>query len=375
LVKECKNWANNAITIHVSIDGFFLILQSSCSMPAGTRKMNPMTEPFNGLPFGDIKYLLQKMPDFNVLRSDAAKEHQQNLIASAHDHGRLSHIATWLAGWQGRVPSIRRPELCLFAGATDLNDAPAMLAAQAAAKLQIVLLSSGGSAANSLAQSGSVGLRVFDLAVDQPGQLISAGPAMSERGCMRAFAFGMEAVAANADLLCLAGFGPGSRVTASTIAMGLFGGAASDWSDDWLPLIQTANDLHGNCNQDPLELLRCCGSREIAAICGAIVAARTQSIPVIIDGFVATVAAAVLATKQPGATDHILLSGSDGSPAHDRLIAQLSLDPLLDLKIRSSDGLGALLAAQLVRAAADLHTDLPSATQLPGLMEQAANPA
>jgi nicotinate-nucleotide--dimethylbenzimidazole phosphoribosyltransferase len=312
----------------------------------------PMTEMLNSLPFADIKVLLNKINDFNDLHSNAAKKHQQNMIAATQDHGRLVHLATWLAGWQGRVPSVRRPELCLFAGATDLNDAPAMLAAQAAAKLQIVLLSSGGSAANSLAQSGSVGLRVFDLAVDQP-----------------------EAVAANADLLCLAGFGPGSRLAASAIAHGLFGGAPADWSDDVLPLVQAAYGLHGVFSKDPLELLRRCGSREIAAICGAIVAARTQSIPVIIDGFVATAAAAVLAAQQPGAIEHVLLSGSDGSPAHDRLITQLSLSPLLDLKIRSPDGLGALLAAQLVRAAADLHNDLPLATQLPSLLEQDVNPA
>jgi nicotinate-nucleotide--dimethylbenzimidazole phosphoribosyltransferase len=141
-----------------------------------------------------------------------------------------------------------------------------------------------------------------------------------------------------------------------------------------LPLVQAAYGLHGVFSKDPLELLRRCGSREIAAICGAIVAARTQSIPVIIDGFVATAAAAVLAAQQPGAIEHVLLSGSDGSPAHDRLITQLSLSPLLDLKIRSPDGLGALLAAQLVRAAADLHNDLPLATQLPSLLEQDVNP-
>ncbi len=331
-----------------------------------------MTEIFNGLPFADIKSILELLKDFNVIQSDAAKIHQQNLTVNAADLGRLSHITPWLAGWQGRVPSIRRPELCLFAGSTDLNDEPAMLAAQAAAKLQIVSLSSGGSAANSLAHSGSVGLRLFDLAIDQPGQLISTGAAMSERGAARAFAFGMEAVAANADLLCLAGFGPGSRVAAAAIAMGLFGGTAADWSDEWLPLVQAAHDLHGASGQDPLELLRRCGNREIAAICGAIVAARTQSIPVIIDGFVATAAAAILAKQQPGAIDHVLLSGSDGSPAHDRLIAQLALTPLLDLKIRSSDGLGALLAAQLVRAAADLHTNLPLVTQLPDVLEQSA---
>jgi nicotinate-nucleotide--dimethylbenzimidazole phosphoribosyltransferase len=101
-----------------------------------------------------------------------------------------------------------------------------------------------------------------------------------------------------------------------------------------------------------------------ASWCGAIIAARTQSIPVIVDGFVATVAAAILAAQRSGAIDHVLLSGSDGSAAHARLIAQLGLSPLLDLNIQTSDGLGGLLAAQLLRAAADLHTAVPTATQL-----------
>jgi nicotinate-nucleotide--dimethylbenzimidazole phosphoribosyltransferase len=323
-----------------------------------------MTDSFSGLPFADIKSLINKFNKINSLEYDAALKHQQDMIIQSGAFGRLSQFAPWLAGWQGRAPSIKRPELCLFAGATALGDDKAQAEAEAAAKLQIVLLSSGGGGANAVALQGAVGLRVFDLAIEQPGPLISTSAAMTEVGCARAFAFGMEAVAANADLLILAGFGPGSRLAAAATAFGLFGGAADHWADEGETFIQSAIDLHGANKSDPLELMRRCGSREMAALCGAIVASRTQKIPVIVDGFVATVAAAVLAAAQQGAIDHVLLSGSDGSAAHALLIEKLGLSPLLHLDIQASDGLGGLLAAQLLRAAADLHAAVPTATQL-----------
>jgi nicotinate-nucleotide--dimethylbenzimidazole phosphoribosyltransferase len=271
-------------------------------------------------------------------------------------------------------------------GASGLADPIAFERSLAAAKVQIVMLSSGGSSANNLAQSLSAGLRVFDLAVDEPGGLISAESAMSERACTRAFAFGMEAVAANADLLCLAAFGPGCPETAAALAYCLFGGSAHDWVagsgqgmersyQATIALLEGARQLHGQDNLDALELLRRCGNREIAAMCGAIVAARTQKIPVIIDGFCATVAAAVVASAMPGAIDHCLLSGRDGSPAHDQLIQRLSLSPLLDMHISASDGTGALLAASIVRVAAELHSDLPSAANVESLLQDAVGTA
>ncbi len=340
----------------------------------------------SGLPFADIHGLISKLSPFNELEGAAASQREAELVQSTADRGRLSEIAVWLAGWQGRRPSVRRPELCLFVGASGQVDLLAAQRSQAAAKLQIVLLSSGGSAANSLAQTLSAGLRVFDLAVDEPGGLISAEAAMSELACARAFAFGMEAVAANADLLCLAGFGPGCRETAAAMAFCLLGGAASDWLagsgqnmdssyQACLLLLQGAKQLHQPDKLTALELLRRCGSREMAAICGAIVAARTQNIPVIIDGFCATVAAAVVASAMPGAIDHCLLSGRDGSAAHDQVIRHLSLSPLLDMHIRASDGSGALLAAMNVRVAAELHNDLPKMVAIKSLMQDAAGTA
>jgi nicotinate-nucleotide--dimethylbenzimidazole phosphoribosyltransferase len=323
-----------------------------------------MTDSFSGLPFTDIKALINNINEINSVEFNSASKHQHDLIVPAGALGRLSQLAPWLAGWQGRAPSIKRPELCLFAGATALGNEKARAEAEAEAKLQIMLLSSGGGAANSVALQSAAGLRVFDLAIEQPGPLISTTAAMTEVGCARAFAFGMEAVAANADLLILAAFGPGSRLAAAATAFGLLGGVASDWADQEADIIQGAIGLHGTSKSDPLELMRCCGSREMSALCGAIIAARTQKIPVIIDGFTATVAAAVLAAAGPGAIDHVLLSGSDGSPAHARLIERLGLSPLLQLDIQATDGLGGLLAAQLLRAAVDIHAAVPTSGQL-----------
>jgi nicotinate-nucleotide--dimethylbenzimidazole phosphoribosyltransferase len=333
----------------------------------------PNADLLSGLPFADLFGLLNKVSDFNQLQADLAIEYQQSLVQPWQERGRLYDIAVWLAGWQGRVPSVRRPELCLFAGASALADQQAQNRAQAAAKMQIVMLSSGGSAANSLAAGLSAGLRVFDLAVDQPGGRADETAAMSERGCARAFAFGMEAVASNADLLCLAGFGPGSRQAAAVTAMLLLDGAAADWCEeaDQQAFFAAAHALHGPASTDAFELLRRCGSREMAAICGAIVAARTQSIPVIFDGFVAAVAALLLHRARPGMADHCLLSGRDGSRAHDAVILALAQAPMLDLKITATDGLGALLAAHIVRAAADLHNILPKSANIDGVMAQA----
>ena len=74
--------------------------------------------------------------------------------------------------------------------------------------------------------------------------------------------------------------------------------------------------LHGQPAKDPLEVLRRVGGREIAAIAGAILAARAEKVPVILDGYVATAAAAVLhATRTPAALDHCLLGHVSTEPA------------------------------------------------------------
>jgi nicotinate-nucleotide--dimethylbenzimidazole phosphoribosyltransferase len=110
--------------------------------------------------------------------------------------------------------------------------------------------------------------------------------------------------------------------------------------------------------------LRRLGGREFAAIAGAIIAARFQRIPVLLDGFVTCAAAAILHKAEPTALDHCLAAHRSGTPAHDKLLNLLGKKPLLDFGIAREDGTGAALAIPLLKGAATSHTEMATRDQL-----------
>ena len=120
---------------------------------------------------------------------------------------------------------------------------------------------------------------------------------------------------------------------------------------------------HAGHLSDPLEVLRRVGGREIAAIAGAILAARNQRVPVILDGYVVTSAAAVLHALDRSALDHCLAAHCSAEGAHAEVLRRLGLEPLLDLGMRLGEGSGAALAAGLVKAAARCHSGMATFTQ------------
>jgi nicotinate-nucleotide--dimethylbenzimidazole phosphoribosyltransferase len=96
---------------------------------------------------------------------------------------------------------------------------------------------------------------------------------------------------------------------------------------------------------------------------GAILAARMEKIPVIIDGFVASSAAAILYAANPEAIDHCLFGHVSAEPGHRLLLAKLGKEPLLDLGMRLGEGTGAALAASIVKAAAQCHSGMATFEQ------------
>ena len=84
-------------------------------------------------------------------------------------------------------------------------------------------------------------------------------------------------------------------------------------------------------------------------------AARTQKIPVILDGYVIGAAAAVLHAIDPSALDHCIAGHVSAEPGHRRLLERLGKRPLLDLGLRLGEGTGAAAALSLVRLACEVH--------------------
>lgn len=317
-----------------------------------------MSRAATGLPFDDIRNLLGGLPPVDEEARAAAARHTAALAVPEGALGRMAELAEWVASWAAMTqPAIARPLIAIFAGTSELG--LAMPGAEPDATHRLVeLYAAGGGAVNQLALEAQAGLKVFDLALDMPVPDIRTGEALSEAACAATMAFGMEAIAGGTDILCLGAAGEGGRIAAAALATALFGGAPEDWTDGSAFASEAAAAAlatHEGHFADPLEALRRVGSRELAAIAGAILAARYQRIPVLLDGFVTCAAAAVLHKLEPSALDHCMAAHVSADPAHAHLLAAIGKTPLLESGISLEDGAGAALGLGVVKSALAVH--------------------
>jgi nicotinate-nucleotide--dimethylbenzimidazole phosphoribosyltransferase len=284
--------------------------------------------------------------------------------------GRLEHLTSWLALWQGRgPPRLDRVDILVFAGnhgvtAQGVSAYPAEVTAQLVANFN-----AGGAAINQLAKTADAKLRVTALALDQPTADFTVAPAMDEAAFLAAAATGAEAVSSDADLLCLGEMGIGNTTAAAAIAAALFGGGGTRWAGRGTGVDETglarkraaidaALARHAAVLKEPLKVAAALGGRELAAILGAALAARRRSIPILLDGFVATAAVAPLARLNPEAMRHALAAHVSAEAGHSLLLEALGLEPLLDLEMRLGEASGAAVAVLLLRAALACHTGM-----------------
>ncbi len=323
-----------------------------------------------GLPFDDIRRLLKDLPGPDEEAAAAVRARDARLTKPPGALGRLEHIVEWLARWQGRhSPRVERPVVAVFAGNHGVVKQGVAAYPQAVTRQMVANFQAGGAAVNQICKSFDLGLKVFELALETPTGDITEAAAMEEAECAATMAYGMEAVAGGADLLCIGEMGIGNTTIAAAICHALYGGDPADWVGPGTGVdheglkrkadaVHRAVAFHGGHLGDPLEVLRRVGGRELAAMAGAILAARHAKVPVLIDGYVASSAAATLHAAAPGALDHCLAAHCSAEPAHRRLLKRLGQEPLLDLGMRLGEGSGAALAAALVKAAAELHNGM-----------------
>lgn len=323
----------------------------------------------SGLPFDDFRELLNNLPGPDVRALEAARKRDAQLTKPPGSLGRLEEIAFWLAAWSGRAPQVTRPLVAIFAGNHGVTRQGVSPYPPEVTEQMVANFTAGGAAINQICVTHDLGLKVFDLALQIPTGDITQEAALSERDCAATMAFGMEAIAGGTDLLCIGEMGIGNTTIAAAIFYALYGGKAEDWVGPGtgatgeglqrkVDAVERAIALHRDHLGDPLEVLRRVGGREIAAMAGAILACRVQKIPVLIDGYVATAAAAILKAANPTALDHCLIGHVSAEPGHLRAIERLGKTPLLALGMRLGEGTGAALAAGLVKAAAACHSGM-----------------
>ena len=328
-----------------------------------------------GLPFDDIRNLLPQMPQASTAMVEDVIKREAQLTKPAGALGRLEEIVQFLAAWQGKSkPTILRPMVAVFAANHGVVAQGVSAFPQEVTRAMLENFAAGGAAINQICATYDIGLKVFELALDYPTPDITQEPAFDEAACAATFAFGMEAIAGGTDLLCLGEMGIGNTTVAAAIYHALYGGKAQDWVGRGtgvdeaayarkIDAVARAVALNAGHLSDPLEVLRRLGGREIAAIAGAIMAARMERIPVVLDGYVVTAAAAILHALDPSTLDHCIAGHVSAEGAHAHVLDKLGKKPLLDLGMRLGEGSGAALAVGVMKAALACHRDMATFEQ------------
>lgn len=331
-----------------------------------------MEEPAVTANFDEFRTLLRELPGPDPDSGARAAAREGELTKPAGSLGRLERLAAWMAEWQGRYPpKLDRARVAVFAGnhgitVHGVSAYPAEVTSQ-----MVQNFIAGGAAVNQLCQVADAELRVYEMALDHPTQDFLKGPAMSEEECARAMAYGMMAVEDGIDLIAVGEMGIGNTTSAAAICLALYGGRTSDWVGPGTgvrgerlarkaAVVGEGVARNRSGMADPLNVLRCVGGLELAAIAGAILAARMGRVPVLLDGFVCCAAAAVLHAMEARALDHCHVAHVSAEPPHLALIGRLGKEALLDLGMRLGEASGAALAINLVRSAVACHTGMTS---------------
>lgn len=318
----------------------------------------------------EFSQILQDLPVPDASARAAAEDRNAQLTKPPGALGRLEDLAIWYCGWRGDARArITAPQVIVFAGnhgvtAQGVSAFPAEVTAQMVANFE-----TGGAAINQLSRCFGAQMSVQALQLEAPTADFTKGPAMNEDAFVAALRAGWEAVDPAADLLVVGEMGIGNTTCAAAMSLALYGGEATEWTGrgtgvEGAALAHKAGVVARGVAANPsshgngLEALRCLGGREIAAMAGAMVRARTRRIPVLLDGFICTAAAACLEHSSAGALDHVVAGHASAEAAHGRLLDRLGMTPLLSLQMRLGEASGGALAIGILQGALACHSGM-----------------
>ena len=316
-----------------------------------------------------VREMMKTLPDADAQAVQGAQDRNSQLTKPPGALGRLEDLAIWYAGWRGTDrPSLTSPQIIVFAGNHGVAAKGVSAFPPEVTEQMVMNFQHGGAAINQLAKTFGAKMDVHALSLDTPTADFTQGPAMSESEVCAALQTGWDAVDETADLLVTGEMGIGNTTSAAALGTALLGGDAADWTGRGTGVegaaLQAKTDvvaagvaLHGG-KGDGLDALAALGGRELAAMAGAILRARSLRIPVILDGFICTAAASCLHMTQAGVLDHTVAGHQSAEGAHARMLSALGKEPLLQLGLRLGEASGGALAIGVLQGAIACHSGM-----------------
>ena len=311
-----------------------------------------------------------KIPQFDHLVANKARDFQKQLTKPEGSLGKLEDIAIWMAGWQKTIkPTIKNPHCIIFAGNHGISNKGVSAYPSEVTAQMVENFKQGGAAINQLCKLAKIKLSEIPEDLDKPTMDFSESKAMSEEEVFSFMQLGFDSVNQDCDLLLLGEMGISNTTAATAIACALFKKPVEAWTGigtgldekrlaNKISVIKSAIELHGQNFKSPESILATLGGRELAAIVGSIIAARLLRIPVLLDGFICTSAAATLTIFDNKILDHCLVSHLSTEPGHYGILSYLNKKPILDLNLRLGEGSGAAIASLIIKSSIAIHNGM-----------------
>ncbi|MGI6782803.1 MAG: nicotinate-nucleotide--dimethylbenzimidazole phosphoribosyltransferase [Aminivibrio sp.] len=312
---------------------------------------------------------------------EEARKRQDILTKPKGSLGRLEELSVMLAGVQRTArPKIEHKVILTMAGDHGVVDEGVALYPREVTVQQVFNFLQGGGGVNVLARQAGARVVLVDMGVDydfepRDGLQIRKvgrgtanffrGPAMTGDQAVKCLEEGIaaaeEEAARGMDILGVGDMGIGNTTPSSAIACAVTGvsvplatGRGAGLTDEGLKkkraVIEGALALHSPDPKDGLDVLSKVGGFEIGGIAGAIIGAASLGVPAVVDGFIATAAAALAYLVCPKCRDYMIFSHESVEIGHEHLLNFLNARPLLNLDMRLGEGTGAALAISLAEA-------------------------
>ncbi len=324
----------------------------------------------------------------------AARARQDTLTKPRGALGRLEDLSVWVSSCQGRCPprQFERARVVVFAGDHGVARAGVSAYPPEVTAQMVANIDAGGAAINALAGIAGATVRVADLAVDadplseqigvhkvrRGSGDIAVADALTDDETIAAIAAGQqiadEEVDAGADLLIAGDIGIGNTTPAAVLVAAMtnaepvavvgFGTGIDDAG--WARKTAAVRDALFRTRlvlPDPVGLLRCGGGADLAAMAGFCAQAAVRRTPLILDGMAVTAAALVAERLAPGARQWWQAGHRSTEPGHALALAELGLDPIVDLRMGLGEGTGATVALPLLRAAVAALSSMATFTE------------
>lgn len=320
---------------------------------------------------------------------EQARERQRSLTKPPGSLGRLEDIAVAFAGWQDTLtPRVDKVEICIFAGDHGVVAEGVSAFPQAVTVQMIQNFAQGGAAIAVLSRFLEASFRVINLGTaNDAGEIdgvvdlqlapgtanLCREPAMSAGLLQRALdsgaAYAPDGTSRETELFIGGEMGIGNTTSAAALASALLDltpedtvGRGTGVDEPGLArkrdVVRQSLERHIDDDVAVIDILRCLGGLEIAALCGAYIATAQRGIPSLVDGYICTTAALVACRLNPGVRDWLLFAHRSAEPGHRHLLRALDAEPLLDAGLCLGEGSGAAAVVPMLRVACELHNNM-----------------